>query len=135
MGEVPHGIGGNTLANRPSRLFPLFNITSEAGTADVNFYAKAPMDLVLLRMDGSADNIDGTDKVVATLSQGSTTLYALTLDGTAVVVDTVGSDADTPSGVTTFWPADTLFTLNLNYSGTAANVKGLTVTVWAQAVR
>lgn len=121
------------MANLPARFFPLMAVSVDVGAATRNFYVKAPVALRLIRMDGSNDASDGTDYITATLVTGSTTIYSLTMNASAA--DTVISDTDPATGVDVAWPADTTFKLTLTYSGTAANVKGTNVVVWAEAVR
>ena len=116
------------MAGFGAALFPVCTVTIEAGVADRVLSFRTPVPCQVIEMHSAGDAVDSTDKFAAILKQGATTL----LTGTTIVTPDV-TVVDTADQV--FLGKDIDYSLTIDFSGTAANVKGVLVTVWAQVHR
>lgn len=103
---------------------PIARITNLVGTADCEFTFRVPFPCQVIEMHSAADAADATDKYAAILYQGSTVL----LTGTTVVT-TDATYVDAADQVFLNTAID--YKIKVDFSGTATNVKGVSITLWA----
>lgn len=105
-------------------MVPIARVTIDVGAATREFTFRVPFPCQVVSIQSSADAADGTDKYTPSLNQGSTVL------ATGTVVN--AADATVVNAVDQVYLApDIDYKLILTFAGTAANVKGVLVTVWA----
>lgn len=106
--------------------FPVVTISTDVGAADRIFTFRVPFPCMVTRIMSAGDSVDSTDKFAAILKQGATTLVT----GTTITTPDVTID-DLADQI--YLAPNIDYSLTIDYSGTAANVKGVMVVVWATA--
>lgn len=113
--------------SRADSLVP-FHVNIDVGAATREYSFIAPYTMQCVELQSSADAADGTDKYTATVKLGSVTLMTGSTVTSADAVDRkIGPDA----GQTGIIGAGDTFKIVITFAGTAANVTGVNVTLWA----
>lgn len=105
-------------------MVPIARVTIDVGAATREYTFRVPFPCMVVEIHSAADAADATDKYTASLNQGATVLKT----GTIVTA----ADAVTVDAVDQVYLAPSIdYKLILTFAGTATNVKGVSVTVWA----
>lgn len=109
-------------------LFPLAVVSLDALAADREFTFRVPCACTIVALEAAADAADSTDKYAASVRSGSTDII-LTAVVTAADAVTRKTTAETNQSLNR--SAGETLKVFIDVSGTAANVKGVYVAVWA----
>lgn len=102
-------------------------VTIDVGAADREFTFQCPFTFQPIALISAADAADTNDYFTPSMKVGSTTY----ITGTAVQAADAASVA-TPDVVATYVGPYTDFKVFVDFTGTAANVKGVTVQLWGR---
>jgi len=106
------------------RLFSMYQPSGVARTIDF----RVPYGCVIEALEASADAADGTDNPVVALRTGTTVLFSVN----PTAGNTVVRDTTVAVGRADRYNEGDGLNIDLSFNGTAANVLGLYVVVWAQ---
>jgi hypothetical protein len=110
------------------RIFLLTSVSVDVGAADREFTFRVPFGCTVVALEASADACDTTDKFAASLRRGTTDIV---LTSTVTSPDTVVRKTTPEANQSLNLDGGETMKIFLDFSGTAANVKGVNVVVWA----
>ena len=115
-------------------LYPhaLQNVTIDVGAATRDYVFKPLRRYQIVQLDSSADAADSTDKYTASLVNATTSDTIIT-GSVCAATDTIVSVTSVDSNKSDILLPGHTYKLTITFAGTAANVKGVQINLWAKA--